>query len=68
MARTRPAIIKFEKRNLNSFRFRFSNLMIAGRVRAMSAQIPTSNKTRLNEFKRSVIHLGANPDQQRNKT
>ena len=35
---------------------------------SISAQIPTSNKTRLNEFKRSIIHLGANPDQQRNTT
>ena len=36
-------------------------------VSSISAQIPTSSGTRLNEFKRSVIHLGANPDQQQKK-
>ena len=42
--------------------------MISKEVSSISAQIPTSNGTRLNEFKRNAIHLGANPEQQRNKT
>ena len=37
-------------------------------ISSISAQTSTSSGTKLNEFKRSVIRLGANPDQQRNKT
>ena len=37
-------------------------------VSSISAQTPTSSGTRLNEFKRSFIHLGANPSTPKGNT
>ena len=37
-------------------------------ISSISTQIPTSSRNKLNQIKRNLIHLGANPDQQQNKT
>ena len=47
---------------------RWNSTLIVFSAPSISAQISTSSRTKLNEFKRSVIHLGANSDQQQNKT